>query len=90
MQIMLAKGILARDAQGKTHIYRPAQAKDRVQKHLAADLIDRAFGGSARRLIVAALGAGRASPAELLEIRQMLDLHEREAGKRVSKKEENQ
>jgi len=88
MQIMLAKGILARDAQGKTHIYRPAQAKDKVQKHLAADLIDRAFGGSARKLIVAALGAGRASPEELLEIRQMLEAHQREAGKPIPKKED--
>jgi hypothetical protein len=39
-------------------------------------------------LIVAALGAGRASPEELLEIRQMLEAHQREAGKPIPKKED--
>jgi len=73
MQIMTGKGILARTAQGRLHVYRPAQPQAKIQRHLAMDLIDRAFGGSARKLIVAALGSRRASAEDLAEIRRILD-----------------
>jgi predicted transcriptional regulator len=72
MQIMHDKGLLTRTPKGKLHIYRPAQAEAKTQRHLAGDLIDRAFGGSARKLIVAALDSKRATPAELAEIRKLL------------------
>ena len=73
MQIMTDKGLLARDERGRTHVYRPAQAEAHTQKRLAADLMHRAFGGSARKLIQAALSSARATPEELEEIRQLLD-----------------
>ena len=73
MQIMTDKGLLARDERGRTHVYRPAQAEAHTQKRLAADLMRRAFGGSARKLIQAALSSTRATPQELEEIRQLLD-----------------
>ena len=73
MQIMTDKGLLARDEQGRTHVYRPAQPEAQTQRKLAADLINKAFGGSARKLIVAALSSKRASAAELEEIRKLLD-----------------
>ena len=37
------------------------------------DLLDRAFGGSAMQLVMQALSAKRATPAEIDEIRRMLD-----------------
>ena len=73
MQIMTDKGLLARDESGRTHVYRPAQAEAHTQRRLAADLMQRAFGGSARKLIQAALSSARATPQELDEIRQLLD-----------------
>ena len=72
MQIMLDKGLLTRVRQGRLHVYRPAQGEARTQRRLAGDLIDRAFGGSARKLIVAALDSRRASPQDLAEIRRLL------------------
>jgi BlaI family penicillinase repressor len=78
MQIMTEKGILARVPKGRLHVYRPAQAQEKTQKSLARDLIDRAFGGSAEKLIAAALGSRRASPKELSQIRQLLDQTEGE------------
>ena len=73
MQIMTDKGLLLRDERERTHVYRPAQPESQTQRKLAADLINKAFGGSARKLIVAALSSKRASAAELEEIRKLLD-----------------
>jgi hypothetical protein len=43
------------------------------------DLLDRAFGGSALKLVMHALSARRASPAEIARLRRLLD--EMEGGK---------
>jgi predicted transcriptional regulator len=72
MQIMHEKGLLSRSPKGRLHVYKPAQPEAKTQRHLAGDLIDRAFGGSARKLIVAALDSRRSTPAELAEIRRLL------------------
>jgi predicted transcriptional regulator len=73
MQIMTDKGLLLRDERDRTHIYRPAHPEAATQKRLAADLLTRAFGGSARKLVIAALSSKRASRQELDEIRKLLD-----------------
>ena len=73
MQIMTDKGLLARDERGRTHVYHPAHPEAATQRRLAADLINRAFGGSARKLVAAALSSRRASQAELDEIRRLID-----------------
>ena len=53
-------------------MYRAADSEEATQKRLLADLLERAFGGSAKQLIVRALSAGRASPEELREIRRLI------------------
>ena len=73
MQIMADKGILTRETSGRSHVYRPTQAEAHTQRRLVADLMNRAFGGSARKLIAAALSSRRATPAELEEIQRLLD-----------------
>jgi len=73
MQLMTEKGLLRRDAKGRSHVYRPAAPEAQTLRHLAGDLLDRAFAGSARKLLVAALSARRASPEELDEMRQLID-----------------
>jgi predicted transcriptional regulator len=73
MQIMTAKGLVLRQRKGKQHVYRPATSPERTQKHLVSDLIEKAFGGSLPKLMVAALSADRASSADLAEIRGLLD-----------------
>jgi predicted transcriptional regulator len=73
MQIMTDKGLLLRDESGRTHIYRAAHPETQTQRRLAADLLHRGFGGSARKLIVAALSSKRATNEELEEIRRLLD-----------------
>ena len=73
MQIMTDKGLLLRDERGRTHVYRAAHAEAATQRRLAADLINKAFGGSARKLVAAALSSRRATPQELDEIRRLID-----------------
>jgi len=73
MQIMAAKGLLARDEQERTHIYQAVVSEAQTQRHLVKDLLERAFGGSAEKLIVAALGKKKASKEELSQIRRIID-----------------
>ena len=77
MQIMTDKGLLARDEKQRAHIYRPRLPRVETQKQLVADLLDRAFAGSAAQLVMQALSAKRASPQELAQIRRLLEQHER-------------
>ena len=77
MQIMSEKGLLKRDETQRSHVYTPSQSRERTQQQLAGDLMRRAFEGSARSLLMGALSAKRASPAELTEIRRLLDEYEK-------------
>jgi BlaI family transcriptional regulator, penicillinase repressor len=77
MQIMAAKRLVRRDDSNRAHVYEASRPKEWTQRQLAGDLLERAFAGSARSLLVGALSARRASPAELREIRALLDEYER-------------
>ncbi len=73
MQIMRDKGLLTCDARKRPQVYRPRQSQQATLKHLAGDLLKRAFGGSARSLLLHALGKEHATRDELDEIRKLLD-----------------
>jgi predicted transcriptional regulator len=73
MQIMLEKGTVLRDSQGKAHIYRPAQSRRQTQKRLVSDLLDKAFRGSALKLVQHVLETKPATAEELAEIRRMIN-----------------
>ena len=78
LQIMTEKGLVRRDDSARTHVYDAAFSEDQTQKQLVSDLLDRAFDGSAAKLVLQALEAGKASPDELAEIRKLLDRHRKE------------
>jgi predicted transcriptional regulator len=61
-------------------VYAPRKSEEHTQRQLLQDLLDRAFGGSALKLVMQALSTKKASPDELAQIRQLLD--ERERGTR--------
>ncbi len=77
MQIMTAKGLVRRNEKERAHVYEAACSPETTQKQLAGDLLQRAFNGSAVRLMQGALSARKASKAELAEMRKLLDEHER-------------
>ena len=71
MQIMHTKGLLIRDESERSHVYAPAQAQDSLQTTLLKDLTQKAFAGSAKALVLAALRSG-ISKKEREEIENML------------------
>jgi predicted transcriptional regulator len=73
MQIMRQKKLLVCNARRRPQVYRTRQSQQATLKHLAGDLLRRAFGGSAKSLLLHALGHERATSQELAEIRQLLD-----------------
>jgi predicted transcriptional regulator len=72
LQIMTDKQLVRRDESDRTHVYEAAHSQERMQQHLVADLLDRAFDGSAAKLLMRALSAKKTSPKELDEIRKLL------------------
>jgi predicted transcriptional regulator len=79
LQIMTDKGLVVRDERDKSHIYSAKLAQKAAEKRLIRDLVDKAFGGSATRLIASALSDRPAKKAELAEIRALLDALEEKA-----------
>jgi predicted transcriptional regulator len=71
LQIMHGKGLLVRDESGRSHVYAPAQAQESLQTNLLKDLMQRAFSGSAKALVLAALKTG-ISKKERDEIERLL------------------
>jgi predicted transcriptional regulator len=78
MQIMTEKGLVLRDASERAHVYRAARPREWTQKQLAGHLLERAFSGSAKALLVGALSARKATKKELAEMRQLLDEYGKE------------
>ena len=72
LQIMTEKGLVVRDERERTHVYQPACSEDETQRTLVSDLLKRAFGGSAAKLVLQALAGRKTSPEELAEIKKLL------------------
>lgn len=72
LQMMHTKGLLLRDESQRAHVYWPAQPQDTWQTSLIRDLINKAFAGSGKDLILAAL-RGHVSERERAEIQSILD-----------------
>lgn len=73
MQIMTEKGLVERDEKERAHVYRATAAEEQTQRQLVKHLMERAFGGSAMKLMMQALAARKASPEEIKQMRQMLN-----------------
>ena len=73
LQIMTEKGLVERDERERTHVYTPRLSQDQTQRQLVRDLLDRAFGGSASKLVMQALATKRASADELRDIRKAIE-----------------
>lgn len=55
LQVMHGKGLLTRDESQRSHVYAAAHAQDALQTNLLKDLIQKAFAGSGKALVLAAL-----------------------------------
>jgi predicted transcriptional regulator len=73
LQVMLEKGLVLRDDRVRPQVYRAARSRQRTQLQLLDDLLQKAFGGSARRMVLRMVSAGRLSAEDLAEIQQLID-----------------
>jgi predicted transcriptional regulator len=72
LQIMTEKGLTEREELGRIHIYKARESEEATQRRLVGDLLARAFGGSATKLVMQALASKPASESEVREIRRLL------------------
>ena len=71
MQVMHGKGLLVRDESQRSHVYAAAHAQDALQTNLLKDLIQKAFAGSGKDLVLAAL-SDHVTDGEREEIKRFL------------------
>ena len=72
MQVMHEKGLLERNERYRSHLYAAKQPRERTQQRLLSDLLQRAFSGSAKHLLLGLLSSQPISPEELAEIKQAI------------------
>ncbi len=73
MQLMVEKGLAARNTDQKVHIYRALVTETSVQGNLLKRFVDNAFRGSAASLVLRALGQNKATAEELSEIKRLIE-----------------
>ena len=73
MQIMTEKGLVERDETTRPQVYRSRLSREQTERQLVRDLLERAFAGSARRMVMQALSIKKASAEELAEIEKVLN-----------------
>src|SRR5262249_39458576 len=78
IQIMTEKGLVERDESQRPQIYQARYSQEQTQRQLVRDLLDRAFGGSVKELVLQALATQRSSAEELEAMEQLLDRFEGE------------
>ncbi len=77
LQIMTTKGTVRRDESQRAHVYQACLPAEQTKHHLAGDMLQRVFEGSASQLMMHALAGRKASHQEIQELRRLLDEYER-------------
>ncbi|SMF61141.1 Predicted transcriptional regulator [Alteromonadaceae bacterium Bs31] len=72
MQVMAQKGLLARQLDGRSHIYSPVIQESTTKNKLLSRFVDSTFGGSRSQLLMQLLGNAKVSDEELKEIKDFL------------------
>ena len=73
LQLMLEKGRVRRDDEGRSHVYRAAVREQDTQNLLLDKFVAATFGGSALKLVMQALGNRQTSADELAQLRRLLN-----------------
>lgn len=73
IQIMTEKGLVEKDSSRRPQVYKPHLSWKKTQQILLTDLMNKAFGGSAKQLVLGALSTKAVSDEELDEIEKFLD-----------------
>lgn len=72
MQLMAEKGLLLREDEERSHIYRSAKSQGEVQGTLVEDFLERAFGGNVLEMMAATLSRRQMNPTEREEAGRLI------------------
>lgn len=73
LQKMAEKGLVVRDESQRSHVYQAAVQAENTQRQLVNELIEKAFGGAAEKLVMQALSSRKVDPKEIETLRKLLD-----------------
>ena len=73
VQIMMEKGLVDRDESVRPQLYRARMSQDQTQRGMLHDLIERAYGGSVKSLVLHALSTRKTSQQDLKAIEELLN-----------------
>lgn len=73
LQVMHKKGLVKRNEEQRSHVYRAAQPAEQTQRGLVKNLVDKAFAGSATDLVVRALSSKKMSRADIERVRALIE-----------------
>ena len=72
LNVLVRKGRVKRDKEGRAHRYRPAVARSVVVRQGLRDVVDRLFGGSPAKLMMNLMEQSELTPEEVAELRRRL------------------
>lgn len=73
LQIMHEKGLVARQKNGKLHLYQAVASQEHTRQYMLDKMIRTVFQGSAMQMVMSALGNKKSSKEELREIKRYLE-----------------
>ncbi|HRG64360.1 MAG TPA: BlaI/MecI/CopY family transcriptional regulator [Saprospiraceae bacterium] len=79
MQIMNDKGLVVRNTDQKSHLYRAILQENKAKTKLVNEFISNAFNGSAKDLVMHALGNHQSTQIELDEIKALIQSLEKKS-----------
>jgi BlaI family penicillinase repressor len=79
MQIMNDKGLVVRNTDQKSHLYRAVLQENKAKTKLVNEFISNAFNGSAKDLVMHALGNHQSTQNELDEIKALIQSLEKKS-----------
>ena len=82
MCVMAEKGLLTREPKGRAYVYRTSATRKTTLSRMVADLLGRAFDGSASAMVAHLLERTDPSSDELAEIRKAIAAYTRKKGAR--------
>lgn len=70
LRVLVRKGYVVREAEGRAHRYRPAVERSRAQRSALRSLLARFFGGSAEDLVLRLIEDEQITPEQLDALRR--------------------
>lgn len=72
MQVMFKNGLLDRDTEPNSHVYSAKLERDKIQQSMLGEFVENTFAGSAKNMVLQALGNQDISEDELKEIKRFI------------------